>query len=61
VGEIGWYRLKPGLIGLKPLMPARSIQWAQTHGYGWPRHYEPVPPQYCTLCGDMIKEPIHAN
>lgn len=51
-----WWRLRKGLTGLKRIMPDRSIQWAEAHGYGWPRHYEPV----CSDC-PCISTPTHAG
>lgn len=41
-----WWRLKPGLIGLKRLMPNRAVRRSLAEGYGWPRHYNPV----CSGC-----------
>lgn len=52
-----WWRLKPGLSGLKRIMPGRSIQWATDRGYGWPRHYEPICADCPALLAQRSKQP----
>jgi len=49
-----YWRLKPGLMGLKRFMPNSAVQWAITNGYGWPTHYEPV-------CRDCPRLPNPSN
>lgn len=41
-----WWRLKPGMIGLKRFIPDKHVRGAIEAGYGWTRHYEPV----CSDC-----------
>lgn len=45
-GDGPWWRLKPGLMGLKRFMSDRIVRAAISEGYGWTRHYEPV----CSDC-----------
>lgn len=45
-GEGPFWRLKPGLLGLKRFMPDSAIKAAKANAWGWDRHYEPV----CAHC-----------
>lgn len=50
-----FWRLKPGLMGLKRFMPDRIVRDAIKEGRGWTKHYEPVCrdcPHRTTLGGD---------
>lgn len=50
-----WWRLKPGLKGLKKFMPDWAVKRATENGYGWERHYEPVCSD-CPRLSQHIKE-----
>lgn len=50
--EAPWWRLKPGLSGLKRFMPDRIVQSAKAKGLGWIKHYEPV----CADCPRIAAE-----